>query len=310
MTAIRLGLRYERLLIFAAPLTLVALLVLFVAFASVTQKERASAHCFEAAVGVLTKSKSKLDEEWDKVRLNEWKGDYELALKLALIDGGLIHVPGIGCYSIAADKISNIPASSPADIISKFQVEANTLNNSPLEYHDVEIPQKATLNLLGTDVKIGLMTFVRFIQIALAPLLLLWLGSLYATRFRESHMVGSASSLSEVFPHSINIYATGRLPQLRKRNFILYHWPKVVTFMAASCRMASLAVFIVPPVIFYIASLFYLHIHNEEYFPIFLFLTFSVASACLVNLALEFCPWHFWKIFTSSGFTDTLRRHQ
>lgn len=48
-----LGRRFERLLFFAAPLSLASLLTLFVVFASETQKERVTARCYEQAARLL-----------------------------------------------------------------------------------------------------------------------------------------------------------------------------------------------------------------------------------------------------------------
>lgn len=300
LTAIRLGLRYERLLLFAGPISFATLIVLFVAIASVSQKERYEARCFESAVETITHNKETLQAHWDKVNSAQDVGasQYKLQLNFAWIDSRARWRLGENCYNMIDQQLGNKPYLSPSELIDKFQLAANLLKNTPLQFYDVEIPDKANVNILGTNVKIGLMTFTQSIQVALAPLLLLWLGSVYSTRLRESFYVGTASKLSEVFPHSVNIYPSGSFPQLRKRNFFLFHLPKAVALTYGLFRMASLSVFIAPPVISYILSLYFLHI--QEYTLTFIILGALVFTAGFMNLILELCPWHYWKIFADS----------
>lgn len=66
MPALQLGRRYERLLFLSGPLSLLAMLVLFVAFTSTTQKERTLANCYGVAVSAINKNEVKLNESWNQ----------------------------------------------------------------------------------------------------------------------------------------------------------------------------------------------------------------------------------------------------
>jgi hypothetical protein len=223
MTAIKLGLRYERLLILAGPMSFATLMVLFIAIASVSQKEKFEARCLELGAATFAEKKDSLQAAWDDPDRLYSASYYKLALNKAWIYSNHRSI-GDDCYDIIDSQIDGKASLSPSDIIEKFQLEANALKRTPLQFHDVEIPERATVNILGTDVKIGLMTFTQVTQVALAPLLLLWLGSLYTTRLRESLQVASASTLSEVFPHSVNIYSIIKFPPLKKPTllYIIY----------------------------------------------------------------------------------------
>jgi len=59
-----LGRRYERLLVFAAPLTLASVVTLFVVFATSNQQERSTARCYEASASLLDIKRSQIDEAW------------------------------------------------------------------------------------------------------------------------------------------------------------------------------------------------------------------------------------------------------
>jgi hypothetical protein len=292
---IRLGLRYERLLIFAAPLTFASLLVLFVGVASVSVKERANARCYDLAANILTDKKPNLDTEWDKSRLSQSKYSYDLALFSAWLYGSPASNLNSDCFITVRDELNKLLSYPTTDIIAKFRQEAKKLNNTTLEFYNIEIPHKTTLTLLGTDIKIGLMTFIQLMQIALGPLIILWLGALYATRLRESLMIGRCSVLSEVFPHTVNIYPMEPFSQLNRSKFFLYPL-KVGSSVYAILRIMALLVFIGPAAGAYIFSLYYLH--TDEYvFPLIL-LGSLIGVATLSNIVLEFFPWHFRKIFS------------
>ena len=86
----------------------------------------------------------------------------------------------------------------------------------------------------------------------------------------------------------------------------LYHLPKFVALQYGFLRLASLSVFVFPPVVSYILSLYFLH--SQQYTVIFAVLGLVVIIATLLNIILELCPWHYWKIFSdpahSSGHTS------
>jgi len=177
-----------------APLTLAALVVLFIAIASESQKDRVQARCLQLAADVLTQRESQLNSLWEKakpIKSGYWGGDYKLEITTAWIYE--LHV-GSECYKLMEQQTESRYRASPAEIISKLRQDATALNATPLQFYGVDLPDRATINFFGTVISIGLMTFTQILQIALAPLLILWLGSLYNTRYRETRLIGTADS--------------------------------------------------------------------------------------------------------------------
>ena len=85
MTSDQLGRRYERLLCLSGPLTIVSALILLIAFASTTQKERMLANCFDVAINTLDKNKEQLNSEWNtyterKKKFKFFGNNYQFAL--------------------------------------------------------------------------------------------------------------------------------------------------------------------------------------------------------------------------------------
>ena len=91
MLAQKMGLRYERLLFFAGPLSLLCLLVLFVAVATESQGNLPQGRCYEQAAAAIEADYAKLDGAWgdqiSRIVTREGKsGDYEMRVHFAWID--------------------------------------------------------------------------------------------------------------------------------------------------------------------------------------------------------------------------------
>ena len=102
--------------------------------------------------------------------------------------------------------------------------------------------------MFGTEIVLELVTLARALQIALGPILILWLGSLYNTRHRESLYIGKSTDIRQVFPHLINVYPVGViLPELRRRSWIGYYRPAGLAVLFWTVRAALVSLFIGPP---------------------------------------------------------------
>jgi hypothetical protein len=296
MTESTLGRRYERLILLTAPITIATFIVLFVAVGAHWQKDWVQARCYEAAADVIAAKLPVLEESWKKQKpiKNEtyWGIDYKLEISKALIFG--LHA-GNDCYRMMDEELVQRYRAPPAEIVETLRKDSKTLLKTPLQIYGIELPDRAQIDVLGTSIKIGLVTFAQALQLVLAPLLILWLGSLYNTRYRESLLIASATSLAQIFPHSINIYPAGRLPPVRKHSWLLSRQPLFVALMYCSVRIALVILLIGPPIILYLLSLYYLH--PEQY----VVTSYIVGSVVVLfgagPLMVEAMPWHFWKIF-------------
>jgi hypothetical protein len=297
-----IGRRFERLLFLAAPISFVSLILLFVAIATTTQTERVTARCYQAGAASLEAKRSELDSEWSKAgkptKDSYWGSQYKFELATTIIHGHL----GSPCYDILRKRIDERYRTSPEELISALRTEANSIFQSPLQFWGVELPDRAAIDVLGTKVKIELMTFVRLLQVALAPIIVLWLGSLYNTRYRESLLIGSAKLVTDIFPHVINMYPAVQYPEARKRTYVQHHLPKVFAFLYAAMRVFLVTIFVAPSVLAYVLSLFLLD--SDDLRMLFIAIGVIVFSFSFFVAIAEFLPWHYWKVFPGPSWNS------
>ena len=220
-----------------------------------------------------------------------WGIDYRYAMQMNLISQLR---PGTDCYDIGQKEIDIRYRASPSEIISNLRAEAKKLLSTPLQLYGIELSEKATIGVMGTTITVGVLSFAQMLQIVLAPLLVLWFGSLYHTRYRETLLISSSANVAEIFPHIINVYPAGHYPQLRKPNLWQNHFPKFLSFMYFATRTALVSIFVIPPVVLYLLSLYFLH--SDQYLLNFL-LGAVVAVFSLAPILVEALPWHCSKVF-------------
>lgn len=288
-----LGKRYERLLFITAPISLAAMIVCFVAIASSTQKELVEARCYTEAFQVFTNKAAELKVYWKKQETKDqfWYIDYKLKLQTDWIDGSHID----SCYQFIDDDIDRIYKMSPDDMLNSWKALAQKLLQTPLSVYGISLAEDATIDLYATKITISLTTLTRALQVVLLPILLLWLGSLYSTRYRESLTISQAQSLSEVFPHIINMYPAFDQPSPRKRNLLAPYAKPIACFVYALVRICLLAIFILPPVTIYLYSLYL--VATEQTAILYGAAGIVVFLFCLTTIIAEFLPTHYFKVF-------------
>lgn len=295
MVHVYLGKRYERLLFFTAPISLAALIVLIVAVASVSQKERVEGKCFQSAAKTFAEKIPELEEAWKKAlpitKSEYWGSSYKLKLDIAWIYADHSR----SCYRLIDDLVEEEFRQPPRELIDALELRANELLAHPIRLYGVQLPKSTTVDLLGTEIQVELDSFTRILQIVLLPVLLLWLGSIYSTRYRETVAIGRASTLLEVFPHIINMYPAGRIEAPRRRNRLAPYTALILSIGFAVVRMGLLGIFVLPPVGAYLISLYLVSI---EELGVLSFLAGGVISLfCLTTLLAEVLPQHVFKWF-------------
>ena len=298
MSARMVGLRYERLLFLTGPLSLVIVLVFFVALATSRQINIADARCNESLAAAIDSGKATLERHWEaqRLRIDSQMGDnydYKNALNRAWIGS----TTSTKCFIDAVEMSAEETFSSPDVLAQNFRSKAASLRVArPLKGYGVEMPEKATLSVLGTSLTMELVTLAQWLQIALAPVLLLWLGSLYHTRVRESLYVNDMTDLRQLFPHIVNLYAHGRINRPKRRSWPEYYASRLLAFgMIPLIRVGLVALFIGPPVGFYMASLYLMP--SDQYQITYLSLAVAIGIFAFTNLIGELAPWHVAKIF-------------
>lgn len=295
MSLSSLGRRYERLLFFAAPLSLASVLTLFVVFATEGQQERSTARCYESAVRFLESKADATEAAWKEFLAGKKSAraqiDYAFKMRRLLIDTSL----GADCYQPLLAEVEQRAKDGPSGLISSLRSDAKRLNATPIRYLGVEIPEKATVGFMGTSISIELTLFAGLLQIVLAPLMLLWLGSLYNTRYRETLLIEKAKLVTEVFPHLINVYPAIRYPEPRRRSYVQAYLRYIFAFLYALTRLGLLAMVIGPAVAAYLTSIVLLS--SSDYFVLLASLAILVGIFAFVLLLCELLPWHFNKTF-------------
>ncbi|HEY6544099.1 MAG TPA: hypothetical protein VIZ64_04320 [Dokdonella sp.] len=201
MIGAALGKRFERLLLFTAPISLAAIVVCLVAIASSRQDERVEARCLLQLANMLHANDGQLSKLWkiagkDEIRLIS----YQFELKKTWIDASSLN----DCYDVGVSELEKDQYKKQPSILAELlSSRAESLRATPLSVYGISLPKNATLNLYVTKLTVELELLTRVLQVLLLPVLLMWLASLYATRYRESISVARAASLEEVFPHII-----------------------------------------------------------------------------------------------------------
>lgn len=298
MISTALGKRYERLLFFTAPISIAAMIVCLVAIASSTQEERVEARCYTEAVSVFAKNSEDLAMQWKKyVDKEDVKYlNYKLELQKIWIYGSNLD----SCYQPIDKDIDKVYKLPPSDMLANWKSRADKLLQTPLSVYGVLLPKDATIDFYAAKITISLDTLTRSLQVILLPILLLWLGSLYSTRYRESLTTNRATSLSEVFPHIINMYPAFDQPSPKKRNVFAPYAKSVVCFLYAVVRIGLLSIFILPPVSAYLYSLYL--VSTEQSAIVYGIAGFVVFSFCFTTIVAELLPMHYTKVFPDPRF--------
>lgn len=290
-----LGRRFERLLLFAAPLSLASLLTLFVVFAYQAQKEHVMALCYDQTAKVLDSKLAIVDALWDgflkRKKTVPAEGEYFLGLEMLLLRSNL----DMSCLSSVKENVKERSKQGPRALIEGLHGEALKLRSLPMKYVGVELPERADLGLLGARVSIELRLLAKVMQVVLAPLLFLWLGSLYNTRYREIRLISKASFVTEVFPHLINVYPAERFPELRRSNRFQPYVQHLVSALYAATRVGLMAMFIAPAVVSYIAGIWFLNAGLS--LTMLMVVAFFVFVSAFAVLACELLPCHYGKTF-------------
>lgn len=291
-----LGKRFERLLFFTAPISLAAIVVCLVAIASSRQKERIEARCLRQLSDVVESNAGELAKKRKAAGRNEYRLlNYRLELQRKWIYGSDVLSD---CYDpMAAELEKDQYKQEPQDLVQTLRDRAAALDKTPLSVYGITLPKDATLDLYVTKITIELELLTRVLQVVLLPVLLMWLGSLYATRYRESIAISKTSSLAEVFPHIINVYPAFDMPSVRKRSLLAPYVKPFACFVYTVTRLALLAAFVGPPVVAYLFSLYLGASQNLSLWHIAG--GFLVGMFALVVMIAELLPTHARKVFAS-----------
>lgn len=297
-----LGRRYERLMLLTAPMTFATGLLLFVALALNNQQEMVRANCLNEGAYALEKS-ADVKAKWEGARPVSnnyaWGIYYKIALSAALMDVPRIPsgVSEQNCKKYLEGLVETRFRASPAEIIAKLRQEARGAIDAPFEFYGVELPEKASVGLLGTTIKFRWSQLSLLLVAVLGPLMMLWYASIYQTRYRETQLIARAKSIWEVFPHSVNNYPVIEVPTFRKKTFGARYIPISNAVFAFIYRSMVVSMCTAPPSAAYLLSLYYLGSTENYSFVLYGTIGILVGFFSLGPVFLELMPWHFMKSF-------------
>jgi hypothetical protein len=300
MLNVEVGKRYERLLFFTAPISLAAIMLCLVAFASSQQQERLDASCYRAAAQQYKDELPRYEALWKNAQpIKEYSTAlalYQVQLKLVYLDLDIFW----RCEDSIDRKISEIYQNPPSKIIELLEQSAKKLpeklRGKAMSIYGIELPADTTVDLFGTEVRAEIMTLTRVLQVVMLPVMLMWLGSLYSTRHREAMLIAKAESLAAVFPHLINIFVAADRWSPRKRNRLIPYLPTIWAGIYSVTRVVLLSIFILPPVVGYLGSLYFMAIQTQTAWP-YLLAGIAVGMFTFTNVVSELSPVHAMKIF-------------
>lgn len=317
MISLSLGKRYERLLFFTAPITLAAMILCIASVGSATQKERQVSVCYGAAAKVFVEQEAVLKKVWEEAvaaeklerRARGWSDARYKAIvtyKAELRERATRDAGGYDCFFTMfevfddLDKHENIPRMPPRHFIDSLNKTAEDLGRKPLVMYGVQLESSTTYDLVGTKIKVDLATLVLVLQVALLPVLLTWLGSLYATRYRETLLILHATSHVELYPHILNLYVTrpadSRIRQKRTTPAQL----RAFCVLYALLRVGLLSLFLVPAAAAYVVSIGVGVLAYEPSLLRFLAAYFAMCAVGVFTFSVflvEFFPSHAYKTF-------------
>lgn len=295
MTSDRLGQRYERLLILAAPLFLLAIFLLDATTAAITAVSPAS-QCYNIAANAIEADKGNLSVA---VSVDEYLNSKTRPVRPintfhALVDSDIFMAlekfNRTDCTGLV-EKFSN-EYRNPGDLVKALRGQASLFSklkaNSPIDIFGVEVSKNLKTVIFGIPAEINLLDFSRAAALAAGPIILLWLSSLYQTRVREIMLTIGAPRITDVYPHAVNIYPLGRLPELRRRSWVKYFLIKSIYHIYFVLRVIFLLAFIAPPTGVYLLVVYY-YVNNSTGAFSFVMLSFGllVALAFSSNLIIE-----------------------
>jgi len=298
MSAIELGKRYERLMVSSVPLAIAAAFLLFTSIASKEQGANRG-RCYELAASAVTTNKRELGDEWAEYQKYKdvpgYSNVYKYHLRLKWMEA--IN-PGIfGFCKAMTAEIEDSGEIPPAELEKKWLAEARKRIKGPVAMYGISIESETQITVLGTKVRVQLATLTTALQFALGPLLILWLGSLYQTRFRESIYNARARNLVEVYPHLINVYPVLVSLSLKKRvKLLLFVQPHVFWAAMYTClRILFVAIVLSPTVALYLWSLWLIPSQSQTFSHLALGIIVSIFTFGV--LIVEALPWHWPKTF-------------
>jgi hypothetical protein len=180
------------------------------------------------------------------------------------------------------------PALSIDENLARISAKKNEAIE-PLRVLGVEIPRNVKVSVVGQELSIPLQVLSHALAVILGPLLILWLGSLYATRIREIHLLRTCKDMTESFPHILNQFPLlTDIPWQGRFAKLLATSPRVNRYATTGVRILIVLLMSAPAIWGYVNSLReFLDPHNFAEFMIVLMVIMIVGFQGLALVIAE-----------------------
>lgn len=248
-----LGRRVERLLVAGAGLVALALLAFYLAFAARHYAEDRASQAMES-LALLIEGDDKVLQRFYELESQRQK----LAQKKKDVQGENFYVKALEDKIARAASLSGTDPQSlralvsegqpPGELVKSLRDRKKALDEKPATVAGVMVPNST----LGTRLPAAFVANV--LIVVLAPLIILWLAALRATRAREQQAMRGTG---ERYPHALNaegLPLQGLIARYAGPRWSGFETADASAAVLAFLRMALLALLVVPMIASYIAT--------------------------------------------------------
>lgn len=128
---------------------------------------------------------------------------------------------GSGIYKILRERVETFGAMPPSEIRKQLEQWRLEVSQQPKRFYDFQIPSNVALDVVGNRITSPITAVVALLQIALGPVLFIWLTSLLCTRAKELQLARHANINAMLFPHILNSFPLMTdAPRLKKKGAV------------------------------------------------------------------------------------------
>lgn len=188
---------------------------------------------------------------------------------------------------------------SPKELIQTLSQQRKLIEDIPTTVWGIQTPRILQLQYAGLDYKFPFGFISSMLAIALAPLIVGWLGALYMTRQRELILIAAMDDYKLAFPYILNILPVNFHTinsQFKKNNNTKTQifFRKINRFFVSAFRLFVLLIISLPMLLGFTYSLFQLWMVTANAIPylfyigIFMVLVMAIQILALVSQDLVF----------------------
>lgn len=174
---------------------------------------------------------------------------------------------------------------SPSDLSKNLQDQLKTMENTPTTVWGIRMPILFQLQYAGREYQFPFSFVSGMLEVALAPIIIGWLGALYATRQRELLLIAKLDNYKQAFPYILNFLPVqfGNLQRIKRADRWILNFHCV---LLSSFRSLVLLVLSTPMLIGFSYSLVEMNEIIQNGMSILLNIGYALAFIMFVQAAM------------------------